>query len=610
MKFFYGMSIRKYFFHLSDKYNLLRKNVLFFINKLLFLISFISFCTIIYDIGFLFGTTRENILTPYYLFIIKIIAGLTFLRILLFNKNFKRFSLYIDIFVFFVLLLYFFHEPISRYLNTNIFSWIYYLHHKIVIFLVIFLLFTIEISKSSFHFLRLKFNPFVLFTGSFLLIIFIGTGLLLLPNSTTNGIRFIDAFFTSTSAVCVTGLTVVDTATQFTVVGKGIILALIQIGGLGIMTITSLFGFLFKDGSFQNHIFLKDFSNTEKLSEVFKTLKKIILVTLFIEIIGSIFIYYSVQGDVFFTGIDKIKFSVFHSVSAFCNAGFSTLTNGLYDNGVRFNYSLQTVICFLIILGGIGFSIIFNFYNYLKVNIKNRVRHFFNIRKYEHIPRLINVNTKIVVIITLILLAAGTILFFILEYNNTLREHNFAGKIIVSFFNSVTPRTAGFNNVDVSQFLYPTFMLFLLLMWIGGSPGSTAGGIKTTTFAIAVMNVLSIARGKDRVECYKREISNDSVRRAFTVIFVSILVLGTGIFLLTLFEKDKSLLSLVFESFSAFGTVGLSMGITSNLTDAGKIIITFLMFFGRVGMITLIMALIRRVATLNYRYPAESISIN
>ena len=246
----------------------------------------------------------------------------------------------------------------------------------------------------------------------------------------------------------------------------------------------------------------------------------------------------------------------------------------------------------------------------VKVNTKNRILHIFKIKQFESVPRLININTKIVMLTTIILLCAGTILFFILEYNNTLKEHNFTGKIIVSFFNSITPRTAGFNNVDISQFLYPTFMLFLLLMWIGGSPGSTAGGIKTTTFAVAVMNVLSLVRGKDRVECYKREISNDSIRRAFSVIFVSILVLGISIFLLTIFEKDKNLSALVFESFSAFGTVGLSMGITPDLSDAGKIIITFLMFFGRVGMIILIMALISRVSTLKYRYPTEGISIN
>jgi len=604
------VGIQKYIIRLSDKWTILLNNTLFIINRFLFLISFIAFCTIIYDIGFLYGTCRESLMTPYYIFIIKIVAGLTFLRILFFFKKYRRFSLFIDFFVLLVLLLYVFNDQLLHLLHSQYFFWISYLHNKFVIFFVLSLLFVIEISKSSFHLLKLKFNPFALFAGSFLFIIFIGTGLLLLPNSTTNGIRFIDAFFTSTSAVCVTGLTVVDTASQFTPIGKGIILTLIQIGGLGVMTFTSLFGFLFKGGSFQNHIFLKDFSNSDKLSEVFKSLLKIIIVTFSIEIIGSIFIYYSLHNDLFYSNFEKIKFSVFHSVSAFCNAGFSTMTNSLYDASVRYNYSLQGIIGFLIIFGGIGFPIIFNFYNYVKVNTKNRILHIFKIKQFESVPRLININTKIVMLTTIILLCAGTILFFILEYNNTLKEHNFTGKIIVSFFNSITPRTAGFNNVDISQFLYPTFMLFLLLMWIGGSPGSTAGGIKTTTFAVAVMNVLSLVRGKDRVECYKREISNDSIRRAFSVIFVSILVLGISIFLLTIFEKDKNLSALVFESFSAFGTVGLSMGITPDLSDAGKIIITFLMFFGRVGMIILIMALISRVSTLKYRYPTEGISIN
>lgn len=225
-------------------------------------------------------------------------------------------------------------------------------------------------------------------------------------------------------------------------------------------------------------------------------------------------------------------------------------------------------------------------------------------------PWVLNLNSRIVLITTFILLLSGTGLFYIFEYNNTLSEHSEFGKIVTAFFSAATPRTAGFNAVDTSALHFSTLMLIFLLMWIGASPASTGGGIKTSTFALATLNFLSLAKGKDRIEIYKREVSNISIRRAFAIISLSLVVIGLAIFLIAFLEQDKNIIAITFEAFSAYSTVGLSMGITACLSSSSKLILIATMFIGRVSMLTLLIAILRNIKHLNYRYPSEEILIN
>jgi potassium uptake TrkH family protein len=438
-----------------------------------------------------------------------------------------------------------------------------------------------------------------------------GSLLLLLPASTYDGISYLDALFTSTSAVCVTGLIVVDTGSYFTFFGQMVIMALIQIGGLGIMTFTSYFSYFFKGGSsYQNQLLMMKMTNSEKLADVFSTLKLIIFITFLIEAIGGTIIFFSIDKTVIESFNDRVFFSAFHSVSGFCNAGFSTLQESLYQPAFRFNYPLHLTIAFLFVLGGLGFPIFFNLIRYIRHIIIKSFHLLFTNRKDLSLPWVINLNTRIILISTSILILVGTIGFYILEYNNTLAEHSGLGKVVTAFFGAVTPRTAGFNTVDTSALGYPTVLFVIFLMWIGASPASTGGGIKTSTFAVGIINIFSAIKGKKDVELYGREISNFSIKRANSIIILSLLTIGLGIFSISLVDSHLGLLSITFETFSAFSTVGLSRGITANLSSFSKFIIIITMFVGRISVLTLLIALFRRERHRSYRYPSEDILIN
>ncbi|MBK9192965.1 MAG: ATPase [Crocinitomicaceae bacterium] len=478
-------------------------------------------------------------------------------------------------------------------------------------YLTSFFIFVREFSALKINFNREYLNPAQLFLVSFLLIILAGMLMLMLPNATYAGIKPIDALFTSTSAVCVTGLAVVDTGTFYTTFGQIIIVCLIQIGGIGIMTFTSYFSYFFRGGSsYENQLMLREMTNSEKIAEVFGTLKKILLLTFFIEFVGAVFIYTSLDSEMIPNFLDRAYFAGFHAVSAFCNAGFSTLSAGFYDIGFRFNYPLQIYLSFLIIMGGIGFPILFNFMTYFKHLIVNSIKSLGKNNFYVYKPWIINMNSRIVVITTMLLLITGTLAFFVLEYNNTLYEHDTFGKIVVSFFNAVTPRTAGFNNVDTTALTFATTMVIIFLMWVGASPGGTGGGIKTSTLAIATLNFFSLAKGKDRVEVFKREISDNTIKRAFATISLSLIVIGLAVFAITIFDRKIGLLEIAFECFSAYTTTGLSLGITAGLSSGSKAVLIICMFIGRVSMLTLLIAFFRQVKNLKYRYPTEEISIN
>ncbi len=457
------------------------------------------------------------------------------------------------------------------------------------------------------HIYDIYFNPAIVFVGSFMILALTGGFLLMLPSATTNGITFTNALFTSTSAVCVTGLAVVDTSTAFTVVGQSIILVLIQLGGIGILTFTSFFAFFFRgSSSFKEGLNTKDFIAHDGMRDVFRAALNVVLFTIGIEAVGAIFVYTSIIDN---NAIEnKFFFSIFHSISAFCNAGFSLLQGNLYDGAIRFNYFLQWIIMTLIVLGGLGHNIVFNFYQ----KIKTHVVELFDKTIIHKKVRIITLNTQIVIYTTLVLLIGGFIFLFISEYNNTLLEHNsIFGKITAASFNSVTPRTAGFNAVDFTKMNVPSLLFIIFLMWIGGSPASTAGGIKTSTFALATLNIFAVASGKSRIQLFGRRISSESTSRAFAILCISLITIGISIVAMLIFEpKGTPLLTVAFECFSAYSTVGLSLNYTPTVTEPSKYILIACMFIGRIGMLNLMVGLLRRLNHQFYEYPKENILIN
>lgn len=452
-------------------------------------------------------------------------------------------------------------------------------------------------------------NPYFIFIISFVILSIIGTALLILPKSTINGISFINALFTSTSAVCVTGLVVVDINQNFTFLGKIIIMILIELGGLGILTITSCFSYFFnKETSFKEGLYMSDVINSSSLSNVMKLAVKIVIFTLLIQLIGAIMIYYSILG----TNLGEnspLFFSIFHAVSAFCNAGFSIISNGgLYSPLLRYNYTLHFVIALLLIIGGIGFNIIFSFYNYIINNIK---RFFYKIFKNEFLkfnPKIINLNIQISYITTIFLLFIGTIFYYIFEYDNSLKEHNtFLGKWIAAFFSSATSRTAGFQVIDLNLLSTSSILFTIILMWIGACPGSTGGGIKTNTFALSILNIICISRGKNYIEIQGKQISSLSIYRSFAIITLSLIVIFLSIFLIIELDPKQNILKISFETFSAFSTVGLSLGITDKLNNSSKIILIILMLIGRIGTLNFMLGIMKKIKPKHYRYPEEII---
>jgi trk system potassium uptake protein len=580
------------------------KAILDQIYRGVFLSSLIGFFILIYDTGVNTSESTSTTLGFFYMFLLLAEIIVTGLRL-----SFKVTTFLFKVALFDILSLVFIVILLISYIFPSIFFGLFSDHNWLK--LGVLLVFIREFSSRKIQLKRSTLNPAQLFIISFLSIIFIGSLLLMLPNATHNGISFLDALFTSTSAVCVTGLIVVDTATYFTEFGKIIIMCLIQIGGLGILTFASYFSYFFKGGSsYESQLMMSDMSNTKQIGEVFGTLKKIIIITFFIEFIGALFIYFQLSSVLIPSFYDRIFFSVFHSVSAFCNAGFSTLTNGMYEIGYQFNYPLHLILIGLFVFGGLGFPIIVNVISFLKYMVKNTFLSISNKQNLRYKPWVLNINSRITLITTLALTVVGTVLFFITEYNNSLAAHDGFGKFVTAFFGATTPRTAGFNTIDMTTMNVSTMLITILLMFIGASPASTGGGIKTSTFAVATMNFISLAKGKTKIEVFRREIADISVRRAFATISLSLIVIGLGIIGMTHFDPQIDVLSLAFECFSAFSTVGLSVGITFGLSAGSKVILIVIMFIGRVSMLTLLIAVIRKVKHVNYRYPSEDITIN
>jgi len=426
--------------------------------------------------------------------------------------------------------------------------------------LVIILMLVSRVRRANKLVTLLSLKPAQLMVTSFSFAIGMGAILLMLPLASASGEKtsLLDALFTATSATCVTGLIVKDTASHFSFFGQTVILALIQIGGLGILNVKDLVLFIVK-------------------------------MTVFFELIGALVLFFLWQGR-FESKLTCVYYALFHSVSAFCNAGFSTFTDSL----MRFSQDTWTnfTIMALIILGGLGFTVVKDLFDSLRKKKAVRFR----------------VQTKVVLIVSFSLIVAGTIGFYLLENHHSLIGLKTKDKILVSFFQSVTSRTAGFNTCNISGLSTATLFMIMILMFVGGSPGSTAGGIKTTTVAVLAAAMVSGFRQKQESELYRRTIPFEVVRKAFSVFLISLFIVA-AFFLLLLYIEQERFPDLMFEAVSAFGTVGLSTGATALFSQKGKIVVTLLMFIGRMGPLTITYAFLQPRKPPRYSYAEERVMI-
>lgn len=442
---------------------------------------------------------------------------------------------------------------------------------------------------------KLRLEPTQVLVMGFGAVILIGALLLNLPiaNVTGRSIGFIDALFTATSAVCVTGLAVVDTGTYWTIFGKTIILILIQVGGLGFMTMATMIALILgKKISLKERLVIQEALNQNTLAGLVRFTRYIVFGTFMIEGIGALFLSFRFIPQLGF--LKGVAYSIFHSVSAFCNAGFDIIGNGVSLMPYVTDPIVNFTVMLLIITGGLGFSVI--------VDMKSR-------RSF----RKLSLHSKVTLLVTGLLIMLSFIIFLLLEWGNpdTLGELGFGGKLLAALFQSVTPRTAGFNTLQMSQLTDASKLMTIILMFIGGSPASTAGGIKTVTLGVLILTVISVIRGREDTEAFGKRISRNIVNRSLTIGVVGILFVFGTTMILSVTEPTFSFMDVLFEAASALGTVGLSMGITPNLSIVGKLIIIVTMFFGRVGLLTVAFALARqqRKNKGTVKYPEEKVMV-
>jgi len=439
-----------------------------------------------------------------------------------------------------------------------------------------------------------KFQPAQVLAISFLAAILTGTVFLMLPFSTHDGhMSLSDALFTSTSAVCVTGLIVQDTSTHFKIAGKIVILILFQLGGLGIMTFSTLILLVSgKQISFKDQILIKEGYHPSGAKNVKELIKNIFIYTIVMESLGILILFLRWRGDFF--GPQAFVQALFHSVSAFCNAGFSLFGDSfvVYRSDVVVNLTLMS----LIVLGGIGFLVL----QEIKLAFASRIKQ----RRFH-----LSLHTRLVVTITLVLIIVPGLLFLILEWNGSMGGYALKEKILSSFFQVITARTAGFNTMDLNSLGFAVIFLLIFLMFIGASPGSTGGGIKTSTIGVLTAFLRSKIQAKESINMFRRTLPLDVVTKAFTLVILSISVIFVASFLLFITQPGATMHAVFFEAFSAFGTVGLSLGITPELTDASKIILILTMYIGRIGPLTLLYAFSRAKAYGRFDYSEEKVMI-
>ncbi|MFD1956163.1 TrkH family potassium uptake protein [Paenibacillus thailandensis] len=448
-------------------------------------------------------------------------------------------------------------------------------------------------TKWNWNGLRIgQWSPPRILVAGFACIILLGAVLLSQPFASSSGERlpFIDALFTATSATCVTGLVVVDTGTYFSVWGQIILLVLIQVGGLGFMTMATLFALVLKKRiSLRERLLLQEAMNQSSMEGIVRLIRKVLIYSVAVELIGAVLFALRFAFDM--PPGKAAYFGIFHAISLFNNAGFDifgefrSLT--LYVGDPVVNITAMG----LIVLGGLGFVVLSDIIGYRKL-------------------RKLSLHSKVVLTTTGVLLAVGTIVIFIFEYSNakTLGSLDWGGKIWASMFQSVTPRTAGANTLDYTALRQATVFFTIMLMFIGASPGSTGGGIKTTTFTTLIGAVIAMIRGREDIVFFRHRLAKDRIFKALTItmLSLSLVILVTMVLATT---EDQQFIKILFEVTSAFGTVGLSLGLTPELTDIGKIIIAFTMFAGRLGPLTLAYALGPKTEKELFRYPEGKITI-
>ncbi|MFF2156430.1 TrkH family potassium uptake protein [Paenibacillus chitinolyticus] len=441
-----------------------------------------------------------------------------------------------------------------------------------------------------------RFTPPQILVLGFALIILIGSGLLMLPVSSTDGLPlpFIDALFTATSATCVTGLVVVDTGTHFTTFGQMVIISLIQIGGLGFMSMATLFAFILrKKISLRERLLLQEALNQGSMEGIVRLFRKVLIYSLTIEGVAAVLFTARWSVDL---GFPKgLYYGIWHAVSFFNNAGFDLFgpITGPFTSLTAYagDFITNVVTMALIVLGGIGFIVMSDVMDYRKT-------------------KKLTLHSKVVLSATSILIVTGALVIFVFEYSNskTLGSLDFGGKILASFFQSVTPRTAGANTLDLASLRQASQFFMIILMFIGASPGSTGGGIKTTTFTMLVGAIVAMVRGKEDIVFFRNRLGKERILKAITLtMFALFLVIFVTMLLST--TEDHEFLMILYEVTSAFGTVGLTLGLTTKLTVFGKVMIALTMFAGRLGPLTLAYALQPKAEKELYRYPEGKITI-
>lgn len=433
---------------------------------------------------------------------------------------------------------------------------------------------------------KIRLSPPRILAGGFALIIFMGTLLLMLPVANTSGepLPFLDALFTATSATCVTGLVVVDTGTHFTIFGQIVIAVLIQIGGLGFMTMATLVALVFKRRiTYKERLILQEAMNQTSVEGIVALIRKVIFYSLTIETVCAVL--FAIRWAFDMPLGQALYFGIWHSISLFNNAGFDIFGDFRSLTGYVADPFTNLISIFLIVTGGLGFVVLSDLAEYRS-------------------KRRLSLHSKLVLTATPALILVGMLVILIFEFSNpaTLGHLNGGGKLLASLFQSVTTRTAGANTLDIANMEQATQFFMILLMFIGASPGSTGGGIKTTTFVLLLGAVWAMIKGRDDIVFFRYRLEQERVLKALSIVLLALfIVIGATMILST--TEDHHFLMILFEATSAFGTVGLSMGLTQDLTDVGKSLIIMLMFIGRVGLITMAYALGRREGKELYRHP-------
>lgn len=584
-----------------------RQALLKMINQLLIVLGIMAVLSLVARIGFFLSPEQEKWAQNLELAMLYLFALQAFLKLVLSPSKVQHLKKrWLELSIFAVILLYlmfpFAVERMLTSLNPQLTpEKITSLYLAITQFLVILALLPATLRYSA-RVMTMNIQPATILLTSFLLLSMVGTGFLLLPKATAGEpIPVIDAFFMATSAICVTGLVTLDVSTAFSHTGHWILLVLIQIGGLGIMTLTTFFAAVAGTSArLKEYIALRDLIGEESLGKIRVILLQIGLYTIVVEAVGAVLIYHTLNLDDVQLPMSSAFFAGFHAISAFCNAGFVLLSENLASPLCKDNLAFLLVIICLVVIGGLGFPALASVSGLVLAKLRR-----------EPNARL-SIHAKLVFLTSAVLIGLGTVGIYALEASHALKEMNIWEGLFTSCFHSVITRTAGFNTLNIGTLTTPTLFLIVALMWIGASPSSTGGGIKTTTAALAILNIVAIASGKTKIELFRRRIPDRVITRAFSTALLSLLYIVIALFILLITEQEKNFKfeALLFEVVSAVSTVGLSMGITSELSDAGKLVIVISMLVGRVGFLNVIIALMRQQSSASYDYAEETVLVS